>query len=154
MNMNERTEPGRDLDALLADFTDRLLSGEAVEAAPEAENDLRSLEDAVLRLHRAFPAEPPDERARKRLLSDFRQKVRREQGSPLLAGWWSRQSRQRLVVAFAAVLILVIVVAVPLFLPGLTGNLQGTAASSGQDIALLIIFGGVLIFLIWQGRHK
>ncbi len=152
--MNERDETGSDLDALLADFTDRLLNGDAVEPAPEMEKDLRPLQESVLQLHRVFPPGLPDEKTRKRMFSDFRQKARRERGSPLHAVWWSRQSRQRLVVAFAAVLILVILVVVPLYLPGNTGNLQGAANSTGQDIALFIVFAGVLIFLIWQGRHK
>lgn len=150
--MTERTDPIPDVDAALADFTDRLLHGEPVELAPETEGDLRSLEEGALRLHAAFPPEAPDEKAAERLLSDFRARSRQRTAAPQTP-WWSRQNRERIVVAFAAVLVLVVLVAAPL-LPGASGNLQGTATSTLQDIALFVIFTGVLIFLIWQGRRK
>lgn len=151
--MTERTDPVPDLDAALADFTDRLLRGEPVELAPETEGDLRSLEEGALRLHAAFPPEAPGEKAAERLLSDFRARSRQRTAAPQRR-WWSRQNRERIVVAFAAVLVLVVLVAAPLLLPGASGNLQGTATSARQDIVLLVIFTGVLIFLIWQGRRK
>jgi hypothetical protein len=152
--MNERPEPGRDLDTSLADFTDRLLQDKAADLAPEADKDLRSLQESVLRLQRAFQPDLPDEKTRQRLLSDFRRRARREQASAARPGWWSRQSRQRLLVACAAVLVLVILVGAPIFLPGVNGSLQGTATSTRQNIALLIVFTGVLAFLMWQGRRK
>ncbi len=151
--MTNRAEPTRDPDTELADLADKLLKGEAVDLPPESENDLRPLEETVRRLHRAFPPDWPDEKTRDRLEGEFRQRTRQGQQSAARTGWLSNQGRQRLVVAFAAVLIL-LVIALPILLPGTTGNLQGAALSGLQDVVLLIVFAGVLIFLIWQGRRK
>lgn len=154
MNMTEQPEPGRDPDTLLADFADRLLTGQAANLAPDSDKDLRSLEESVVRIHQAFPADVPDEKSRRRLQSDFRERLRGAQGAARQPRWWPGTNRQRLLVACAAVLMLVVLIASPVFLAGPARGLEGTATSSTQNIALLIVFTGVFIFLIWQGRRK
>ncbi len=154
MNTTEPAKPEPDVDNLLADFTDRLLSGEAPQLAPESEPVLRSLEQSVLQLHQALPHGPADEATRQRMLHAFRERSRQVQPAAPVTSRASRQSRQRLLVAFAVVIVLAILIASPVFLPGVPDHLQGTATLPQQDIALLIVFGGVLIALIWLGRRR
>lgn len=149
--MTQPTKSNQDLDERLADFTDHLL--EARTAADTPSNDeLRGLQDTILRLNRAFPPGTLDEQTRQRMQMDFKARVRKD-GPSAGPAWRSQQSRQRLILVLSTILLLVIFILAP-FLSSGSGNAQGTAGLQTQTLALWIVFGGVIAFILWLGRRK
>ena len=93
--MTQPTKPIRDPDTVLVDFTDRLLDGKTTVLAPALDEELRALEETVLRMNRVFPREALDEKTRTQLEANF--KILARKASPASSGfaWRSQQSRQR-----------------------------------------------------------
>ncbi len=154
MKTTETTQPPHEADAILADFTDRLLAGTATPPDPASEPDLRALEETVIRLHRAIPGAALDPRTRERLQADFGQRVRRAGQQPIGSFWWSRQPPQRWIVAFAVLALVLLFLLAPGFLTAAGGNIQGTAGALYQNVGLFLVLAIILVFLIWTGRRK
>ncbi len=141
-------------DDLLADFTDRVLDGKTSVLASPADHELRGLEETIMHLTQTFPQEVLDEKTFKRLQADFKVRARKVNSSSNKPVWQSQQSRQRLILVFTAVAILaVIFIALPLLTLG-NGSTQATAGLQPGGAILLIAAGCIIVFLIWQGRHK
>ncbi len=141
-------------DDLLADFTDRVLDGKTSVLASSVDSELRGLEETVLHLRQTFPQEVLDEKTLKHLQADFKARARKANSSSNKPVWQSQQSRQRLILVFTAVAILaVIFIALPLLTLG-NGPTQATAGLQPGGAILLIAAGCIIVFLVWQGRHK
>src|SRR5512146_508428 len=115
MIMSEPNPTKSTPDDLLADFTDRVLDGQASAPASPADSELRSLEEAVLRLEQALPRQAPDEKTLRHLQANFQARVRKAD-CPTIPTWQFWRPRQRFVMAFAMVVLAVLLIAVP-FLP-------------------------------------
>lgn len=153
MKMTQPKQPTQTPDDLLADFTDRMLDGKTAVLASPADDELRGLEETVMRLKRVFPQEAPDEATLKRLQADFRSRARSANKSSQPV-WQSQQSRRRLILAFTAIVILAtIFIGIPFLLSG-GGNVQGTAGLQSQSILTLVAVGCIIVLLIWLGRRK
>lgn len=153
MKMTQPKQSIKTPDDLLADFTDRVLDGKTAALASPADDELRGLEETVMRLKRALPHEAPDEATLRHLQADFRSRARSANRSsrPL---WQSQQSRQRLILAFTAIVILAaIFIAIPFLLSG-NGGVQGTAGLQPQSVLALVVIGGIVVLLIWLARRK
>jgi hypothetical protein len=141
------------LDDLLADFTDRVLDGKTSILASPADNELRGLEETILRLHQTLPQEAVTEKTLRHLQANFKVRVR-EASTSSRPVWQSRQTRQRLFLAFTAIVILAaIFVAFP-FLESSNSLVQGTAGLQPEWAILLVAVGCVIVLLIWLGRRK
>ncbi len=151
--MIKSTKPINDLDAVLADFTDRLLDGKTPLSASAPDEELRALEETLMRLNHVFPKEMLDEKTRKHLENNFKVRARKVSPAPSGFAWWSQRSRQRVILIFAAVVIMAIFIVTP-FLSSGTGNVQGTAGLQTQGIALFVILVVVIVSFIWLGRRK
>ncbi len=154
MKMTETAQPAHELDTRLADFTDRILAGEAAPPIPASDPEMRALEETVIRLHRSFPDAALDQRTRERLYANFGHRVRQASRQDNGSSWWSRQTRQRLVVVFAVVALIALFLLAPGFLTATGGNNKGTASAAYQNIGLFAALGLILGFLIWLGRRK
>jgi len=154
MKMTEFKQHSPNQEDLLADFTDRVLDGNSSLSASSADDELRGLEETILRLEKALPREAPSEATLKRLQADFRSRTKSAERSSR-SSWQSRQSRQRWTMTFIAVSVLAaIFIAIPFSLSD-GGNVQGTAGLQPQNITLVLIAGGCIIaLLIWLGRRK
>lgn len=153
MKMTQSNKPTQTPDDLLADFTDRVLDGKTAVLASSADDELRGLEETVMRLNRALPHESPDEATLKRLQADFRSRARSANRSSRPA-WQSQQSRRRLILAFTAIVILAaIFIGIPFLLSG-SGSVQGAAGLQSQSILTLVAVGCVIVLFIWLGRRK
>lgn len=153
MKMSQPNSTKPNPDDLLADFADRVLDGKTSVLASPADGELRGLEETILRLNQALPRESPDEQTLRRLQADFKARARRA-GSSSKPVWQSQQSRQRLILVFAAIAILaVIFIALPFLTIG-NGSTQATAGLQPGGAILLIAAGCIIAFLIWQGRRK
>lgn len=151
--MTKSSDPTRNPDDLLADFADRVLNGKTSEIHFSADGDLRRLEETVVRLSRAFPSEEPDEKSILRMQAGIKTTIR-SAGSAPRSAWKSRQSRQRLILAFATLVIFAGVYIILPFLSSGSGNIEGTAGLQTQGTVVLIAVGGVIALLIWLGRRK
>lgn len=140
-------------DELLADFTDRVMDGKTSVLASPSDNELRGLEETVMRLNRAFPKEPLDEKTVKRLQADLKTRIRKANSASRPA-WQSRQSRQRFVMTFAVIAILAAIFITIPFLTSGPGDVQGTAGFQPQSIALLAVLGCIIVLAFWLGRRK
>jgi hypothetical protein len=143
-----------DLDDRLADFTDRVLSGEPNTPVSPSEKELLRLEETVLRLDQSFPQHAMDERTIKRMQADFNMRRRAILPRARPALWWSQQTRQRVGLALAVIAVIVAVfVIVPFLASG--GDILASAGLHPQSIGLLVfILGGVLLLAVWLGRRK
>ncbi len=151
--MTEPKQPTKNPDDLLADFTDRVLDGKTAVLASSADDELRGLEETIMRLNQVLPHKAPDEATLKRLQADFTSRAR-SAGRSSRPVWQSRQSRQRLILAFTAIVILVaIFIGIPFLLSG-SGNIQATAGLQPQSILALVAIGGTVVLLIWLGHRK
>ncbi len=154
--MTKSTKSINDLDAVdavLADFTDRLLDGKTPVSASASDEELRALEETLMRLNHVFPKELLDEKTRKHLENNFKVRARKASPAPSGFAWWSQRSRQRVILIFAAIVIMAIFIVTP-FLSSGAGNVQGTAGFQTQGIALFVILGVVIVSFIWLGRRK
>jgi hypothetical protein len=139
-------------DDELVQFVDRVLDGKPTGIDLSADDELRGLQEVVVRLDRAFPRETLDQKIVKRMQGELRSAARKSGTLPGSA-WQSRQSRQRMILAVAALALFAAVCYVtPLLSPG--GDLQGTAGLQAQSLAILIALGGVIALLIWLGRRR
>lgn len=152
--MTQPDKPIQTPDDLLADFTDRVMDGKITAIASSSDQELRGLEETVMRFKRAFPTEPLDEKKLERMQADFKTRIRKESLISSRPAWQSRQFRQRFVLAFAAIAILVAIFMITPFLTSGIGDVQGTAGLQSQSIVLLAILGGVIVLVFWLGRRK
>ena len=144
-------------DQRLADFADRIRRGSCAEPESEANEELRGLEETLLRLNRAFPRDTMGEELVKRMHADFGIRKRRlaaqEHGNRQT--WWNSLFRSPMAMATAA---LVVVGMLALLAPALTSmgsSTSGTAGAQAKPIGFVFVLGALIILLaLWSGRRK
>jgi hypothetical protein len=162
----------RNLNDQLADFTDRVITGQASQpSTPETPGILSGLQEVVLEIHRSVSHEPPQQeltaRIQRNLLNVWREGL--EQSAPKQspfsritrifsspnAGWQSASRRRRRLagrIALAAIVVLAILI--PLVrsqgvLPGAATGETGTAI-----IIILLLAVGSLTAWFLRDRKK
>jgi len=158
-----------DLDQQLANFTDAALSGAQLETQEmmTQNQELRALQETVLRLQRAFGTRAPDEAMANRVRSNLIAAWRQQQSDLQAESWWQRWSRRiaggqtgrawRPIYALAVVI--VVILSMTLLFPGSPapggGGLPGAAGGLGGLIPAMLILGVVLVAVcIWLIRRK
>ena len=147
MSESKQTKPTP--DDLLADFTDHVLDGKT---PVPADAELRDLKETVLRLKQALPQDALEEKTVRRMQANFKARVRKAD-SQTIPAWQFVRPRQRLVFAFAAVALVVLLIVVP-FLTPVSGPVQGTAGLEPQYVILLAGALCVIVLLFWARRRK
>ncbi len=145
-------------DEQLADFTDRLLSGQVNKAESNADPELHHLEETVLRLNQTLPQTSLDQAAVKQMWVRLNARARREtqQGE---GSFWKRwflpiQVRPQFGMALGAIaLIVLLVVVIPSFASGGSSTIA-TALTSSQGLAMVLLLAGVIFFIFWVTRRK
>ncbi len=150
MKMSQPNQTNPTPDDLLADFTDRVLDGKTSIPASPADNELRGLEETVLRLKQSLTQEALDEKTLKHMQANFKARARQAEPSPV---WQFLRPRQRLVLAFAGAVLATILIALPL-LTSNDNSVQGTAGFQSEGVLLLAGLGCVIVLLIWARRRK
>jgi len=149
--------PPPNQDDLLADFAERIRKGDVENFDFSADENLRSLEETLLRLHRAFPRETLKDETIKRLHADFGIRRRRQalQEKPPVKSWWGSLFRSPVVMTIsAAVMIIILAIFIPSF-TGLGSPLSASAGAQAMPFGLLAVFGiVVLLFLIFSLRRR
>lgn len=146
-NMDEGRE--KQLDDLLAGFSDQVLSGENVNDLADMDQELSELQKTILRLQSASqearPTPAVTARMRTNLLLAWSQEKRQdEEGS--FAGFVA--AHQRLLVYGGVFLLFIMVVAVS-FSPLGGDSLTGTADGSNGNTGLLALAGLLLVAILF-----
>ena len=144
-------------DDSLADFADRARMDGSAKLEFSADKELRSLEETLLRLNRAFPREAMNEDAVKRMQADFRIRKRR-QAAQEQAGrqtWLSSLFQSPVALAVATFVAIGVLAFLAPSLTAIGSSTSGTAGTQTQPIGFLLILGAIVILLaLWSGRRK
>jgi hypothetical protein len=153
------------LDDQLAEFTERLLSGEASDMLKPATQDreLFELQATVMRLKTAFGESQQDEvmarRIKRSLIAEWERSGLDAKSRPFLSQWTqgpaSSRSRQFVLFALAVAAVAVLVI-VPLITPAAV-PVTGAAEGRGGVLLPMAVFVGLVVItgLVWRlTRHK
>jgi hypothetical protein len=151
-------------DEELSEFTDRVLKGQMKHTASDSNEELRSLEETILRLHNNMPSSSLEESTKKQMLVRLNARIRREKEFPQKRSFWASlfnmewmQNQSRLQFAGAIGVIALIITAV-VFSPGLIetgGNTTiGTALSGSSSFILPTVLLGLIVLILWLKRRK
>src|SRR5258708_14109082 len=124
--MSETSKPESNLDDQLADYTDQLLDGGRRTPPTPPSKELRGLEETVLKLEQTVQAGAVDPKVLKRMQADFNSRLRNGGARPRPA-WQSNQTRRRMVLVYALIVLLLISLFSLPFLTSGTGSIQATA---------------------------
>jgi hypothetical protein len=144
-------------DNSLAGFADRVQMDGFAKPDFGVDEELRGLEETLLRFRRAFPRETINEQIVKRMQADFRIRKRRlvaqEQASR--PTWWNSIFKSPLAMAVVACVAIGIFAFLATSFPGMGSSMSGTAGMQAGSIGFLIGFGLILVLLaFWLGRRK
>jgi hypothetical protein len=146
---SERT----DRDNRLADFADAVLKGKARRRA-SSDEELRVLEETILRLHKAYPPISLEKARVKQMQVRLKNRIKREGTAPQPAGWrkWFAHP-QAGVFAWSVILALLFLFTAPLF-SSVGSSAAGAAWTPVHGI--LIALGLILLIglLYWTNRKK
>lgn len=150
------SNPTPNQDDQLADFADRVRDSKPVHTDSIPDDELRGLEDMILRLDHAFPKEPMNEEVAKRMQADFSIRKRRQEAQEQAGRqtWLSALFQSPVALAVAT---FVVVGALMLLTPTITSggdSVSGAAGSQAQSIGILVIVLGLAILLVFFSRHK
>lgn len=148
MNHHRNPSETSHLEDRLADFADRARAQQVTQAETGADAELRSLERTVIRLSTAFPPRWMDEAQVRRMQARIAPQVRQawEESVPK---WRSRQSRQRLVMAFAVGLAAIGVLVLSPLLAGGTSGATATAITPTKVALAASALAAVTLALLW-----
>ncbi|MCZ2120958.1 MAG: hypothetical protein LC108_01680 [Anaerolineales bacterium] len=158
-NHNRPTSPDEKLSA----FTDQALKGEIQQPASASTDELHSLEETVLRLHKSMPNSALEESTKKEMLARLNARIRKEQHQPQKKTFWARlfslewiQSQYRPQLILAAGVLTALIIALAFFPASVSDSSTtvGTALKPGNHT--FIILGLIILFcaLAWFTRKK
>lgn len=150
-------------DEELSEFTDRVLKGQMNHSVSNSDEELRGLEETILRLHNNMPSSSLEESTKKQMLVRLNARIRREKEQPQKMSFWaalfnSQWLRNPSRPQFAtAVGILVIVITAVVVSPSLSGSsggstIIGTAFSGSNGFILPAILLGLIVLILWLKR--
>ena len=149
-----------DRDDLLADFADMIRKDKSADFDFSTDEELRSLEEMLLRLNRAFPYESLDEDGIKRMHAEFGIRRRRQAAQEKTGGrksWLASLFHSPMALAVSTVFVIGLLA---LLMPSISvfgSSLSGAAVTQKVPFGLLIAFGSILIFFLaayWFRRRK
>lgn len=151
-------------DEELSEFTDRVLKGQMKHTASASNEELRGLEETILRLHNNMPSSSLEESTKKQMLVRLNARIRREKELPQKRSLWASlfnmewmRSPSRLQFAGAIGVIALIITAV-VYSSGLMetdgATTIGTALSGSNSFILPIVLLGLIVLILWLKRRK
>lgn len=148
--------PSPNQDDQLADFVDRVRNAGFLQVDSNLDDELRGLEETILRLNRVFPNEPINEETIKRMQADFAIRKRRQDAQEQTRRqiWLSALYQSPVALAAAAFIIIgfLLILSMP---PASVGPaVSGAAGSQFQPVYLLPILGVLILLAFWLGRRK
>ena len=148
-------------DEELSEFADRLLNGQMKNTASDSNEELRDLEETILRLHSVMPNTSLEESQKKQMLVRLNARIRKEQtqkksfwASLFNAEGMQNHSRPQFMAAIGILAILVTAVIISPILGIDDTSTTGTALSGTHGFILPAILLGFIIVILWINRKK
>lgn len=141
----------------LADFADRARMDVSMESDPNADQELRGLEETLVRLNRAFPREAMNENTIKRMQADFGIRRRRQETQERASRqtWLSSLFQSPVALALVTFVVVGVLIILSPSLTSLGTSTSGAAGAQNQPVGFLVIIGVALIFFaLWIMRRK
>jgi hypothetical protein len=147
-------------DEELSNFADQVLKGQMKTTTSDSNEELKKLEETILRLHNTMPSSPLAESTKKQMLVRLNARIRREKEQPERKSFWASlfdgsQSRLQFATAMGVIALLIVAVVVSPFL-GTDGSSTtvGTALTASRNILLPAILLGLIAIILWIKRKK
>jgi hypothetical protein len=148
-----------EMDNRLANFTDQVLARKSEQTESQVDDELRHLEETILRLKRAIPHHTQlDEATVKRMQANFKARLRFEGEKTKLTLWqkWFGSRQPHPQIAFAASVLGILVFA--LFIaPHLTqtGSSMTAVANTPSPFVLIVtVLAGAILLILWINHRK
>lgn len=148
-------------DEELSEFADRLLNGQMKNTASDSNEELRDLEETILRLHSVMPNTSLEESQKKQMLVRLNARIRKEQtqkksfwASLFNAEGMQNHSRPQFMAAIGILAILVTAVIISPILGIDDTSTTGTALNSSPNLFLIIGLIAVVVCILWFARKK
>jgi hypothetical protein len=158
----KQTKKNTEKDNQLADYTDRVLAGRSRQPESRADEEMRTLEETILRLKRVLPQAEMNEASVQGMESRLMARIRQERRGMAVPfwqkwfGWNGKYGRFRPQVAVAAGLLVLAAFAIlgALAFPANGSSVVAAAFSKAPAILTAIALAGLIILLVWIGRRK
>jgi hypothetical protein len=147
-------------DEELSNFTDHVLKGQMKNIASDSDEELRGLEETILRLHSNMPSSSLEESTKKQMLVRLNARIRREKQQPQRKSFWaslfdSTSSQPKFAMAVGVITLVITAVILSPSLPGSGGStVIGTAFSGSNSFILPVILLGFIVLILWLKRRK
>ena len=143
-------------DDQLADFADQVMQGKQNQPASTSTDELRSLEETILRLNTSLPPTSLDDASIKQMQVRLKARIRREEKNVKASfweKWFGRNVSPQLGLAFAVLAILIVAI---VSVPSLTTVSPSTTGTATASVNLFIAIGlaGVVLIILWVIRRK
>jgi len=152
------TEQGEQLEDRLAEFTDRVLAGKSAQIESGAEDELRRLEETILRLKHAIPHTTLDEATIVQMQSSLTARLRAEAEGRKVDFWWKwlapRPPRPQLALALGTAIILLFAIFIAPQLTEAEPSISAVATRPSPFTLFLALLAGVALAVIWLSRRK
>lgn len=147
-------------DEELSNFADEVLKGQMKTTTSDSNEELKKLEETILRLHNTMPSSPLAESTKKQMLVRLNARIRREKEQPERKSFWAslfdgRQSPLQFVTAMGVIALLIVAVVVsPVLGTDGSSTTVGTALTASRNILLPAILLGLIAIILWIKRKK
>jgi hypothetical protein len=151
-------------DERLSQFTDQVLKGQMNKPASNPTEELRDLEETILRLHNTLPPSSLEESTKKQMLVRLNARIRREKEQPQKKSFWASlfdtewmrtQSRPQFAATIGIIAILVVAVIIsPTLGDSGSSTTVGTAFNSSSNVFIVIGLITVILGFLWVIRKK
>ncbi len=147
-------------DEELSDFADRVLKGQMKTTTSDSNEELKNLEETILRLHNSMPSSPLPDSTKKQMLVRLNARIRREKGQPEKKSFWASlfdgsQSRPQFITAIGVIALLIVAVVIsPIVGTDGSSTTVGTALTASRGILLPAILLGLIAIILWIKRKK
>jgi hypothetical protein len=146
-------------DEELSNFTDQVLKGQMKNIESHSNEELRELEETILRLHNTMPSSKLEESTKKQMLVRLNARIRREKEQPQKKSFWASLFDMRtrplfvLTIGVMTLVVLAVIISPNLGIDG-SGSTIGTALSASKNIILPAILLGLIAIILWVTRKK
>jgi hypothetical protein len=147
-------------DDELSEFTDRVLKGQMKHTASDSDEEMRGLEETILRLHNNMPSSSLEESTKKQMLVRLNARIRREKEQPQKMSFWASifnttrsQPKFTLAIGILAIFITAVILS-PTLGVGDPSTTIGTAFNSNFSVFIILGLMVVVIGVLWSVRRK
>jgi hypothetical protein len=148
-------------DEELSDFADHVLKGQMKNTASDSNEELRGLEETILRLHNNMASSALEESTKKQMLVRLNARIRREKEQVKKKPFWTffkesgPQFNSQFLVVFGVIALLIVTMVIsPLLENGGSSTTVGTALNSNSNIFISVGLVAIIIGILWYMRRK